>query len=125
MQRDWSLHRLGSSQVELARTEESQLCKHSGQPAATKIILRFAVGKQTYQGQGIKALSVALALEGGAKCLDLLTLLRRQVARVTVGLDRSHEGEVEVIVLGVEIHASGVGGSSHVDKFPGQRANEK
>lgn len=79
--------------------------------------------KKTYQCQGVKALGVALGLEGGAQLLDLLILLRRQVARVAVGLDGSHEGEVEVVVLGVEFHASGVGGSSHADKFQGQRAN--
>lgn len=79
--------------------------------------------KKTYQGQGIKTLCVALGLEGDAQLLDLLILLRRQVARVAVGLDGSHEGEVKVVVFGVELHASGVGGSSHVDKFPGQREN--
>lgn len=108
------------------RARRNRSCTHIRvRPLPLELFCALPWGNKSYQGQGIKTLSVALALEGGAKRLDLLILLRCQVARMTVGLDRSHEGEVEVVVLGLEVHASGVGGSSHVDKFPGQRGNEK
>lgn len=106
---------------------------HAGIAAVSKRVIstgsvktgRFcapAIGQQTYQSQGVKAIGVTLALESGAQLLDLLILLGRRVARVAVGLNGGDEGEVEVVVLGVEVQAFGVGGSSHVDKFPGQRA---
>lgn len=71
---------------------------------------------EAYQRQDVQTVGDTLVLEGLAKLLDLLHLLGRQVARVAIGLGGSNDGEVEVVVLGVELHASGFLGGSHIER---------
>lgn len=70
----------------------------------------------TYQGQRIQAIGVALLLERLPQLLDCGILLWGQVARVAVGLDGSDDGEVKVVVLGVEVDARGSCCGSHVGR---------
>lgn len=72
--------------------------------------------RDTYQSQRIQAVGVALLLEGLPQLLDCGILLVGQVARVAVDLDGSNDGEVKVVVLGVEVDASGSCCGSHVGR---------
>lgn len=77
---------------------------------------RLRTGGDSYQGQGVQAIGVALLLERLPQLLDCGILLVGQVARVAVGLYGSNDGEVEVVVLGVEVDASGSCCGSHVGR---------
>lgn len=72
--------------------------------------------RDTYQSQRVQAISVALLLERLPQLLDCGILLVGQVARVAVDLDGSNDGEVKVVVLGVEVDASGSCCGSHVGR---------
>lgn len=109
-------HGLASSKIELARTQETQLqaCLLAQCLPLPGLVSSSCV--ITYQRQGVEAVGITLALERGPQLLDLLYLLGRQVARVAVLLDGSDDGEIIVVVLGVELDARGVGSGSHVDE---------
>jgi len=78
-------HLLGEVDIELAGAEEAQ------------------------QGQGVEALGEALGLQHAPKLVDLGLLHGRQIASMSVLLDRCLERVVVVVILGVDLEGSSVG----------------